>query len=276
MDFERAKRILELENNFTPDQLKQNYHRLSLKFHPDKGGNPEDFVQLSQAYQILQTENVENVENIEKEVKTSINLNDVFRTFIKPIVSNNLMKVKSFFGFKKEITVDITAKEFLEGTVKEVEELYKLNCGCDPQFCDRCRGFTFNVCNKCNGTGITFCGRCVSGFTNHTRKIKVNITSLKSIVLENLIIHVELKEKKYFVKDDKLYYNYNITLKDSLIGFEKTFKDPFDFEHTITSNSIIKQNDGYFISKKVFLLFNVVYPKKLSKSVIKQLKQIDF
>ena len=186
------------------------------------------------------------------------------------------MKVKSFFGFKKEITVDITAKEFLEGTVKEVEELYKLNCGCDPQFCDRCRGFTFNDCNKCNGTGITFCGRCVSGFTTHTRKIRVNITSLKSIVLENLIIHVQLKEKKYFVKDDKLYYNYNITLKDSLIGFEKTFKDPFDFEHTITSNSIIKQNDGYFISKKVFLLFNVVYPKKLSKSVIKQLKQIDF
>lgn len=280
MDFEKAVEILELEKNFTPEQVKQNYHRLSLKHHPDKGGNPDDFVKITQAYEILTKPKQQ-----QPELKTStINLNDIFRSFISP----NLHKFKiftkdnSFFGAtKKEITVTITPKQFLEGTVKEIEQPYKLSCGCDPHFCDRCRGFSLQTCKMCNGLGVLYCGNCINGFTSHTRKIKIVIekNSLKTIYFENLIIQVELEKNQelfYFVKDNRLYYRYQITLKESLVGFEKTFKDPFDITHKITSNNIIKQNDGYFISDNFFLLFDIIYPKKLKRSVMKQLKQIDF
>lgn len=282
MDIQKAKNILELGGDtFTPEQVKQNYHRLSLKFHPDKGGNPDDFVLLNQAYDFLTKEN--NQSSPEIRTHNVINLNDIFRTFITP----NLNKIKSFvtkesssfFGFKKEITIKITPKEFLEGVTKEIEQPYKMHCGCEPKFCDRCRGFSLQTCRMCNGTGILFCGNCINGFTTHTRKIKINLpkNSLKSIVFENVIIHVELKkEKNYLVKDTKLYYRYPISLKESLIGFEKTFIDPFEIEHTITSNSIIKQNDGYFILDHLFLLFDIVYPTKLKRSVIEKLKLIDF
>ena len=45
-------------------------------------------------------------------------------------------------------------------------------------------------------------------------------------------------------------------------------------------NTIIKQNDGYSIKicgkYNLILLFNVIYPKKLSKEVIQELKKLNF
>jgi len=277
MNFDKAKEILELSDSFTPEQIKQNYHRLSLKFHPDKGGNQEDFVKLTEAYTFITQEQTPET------IKTNtINLNDIFRTFISPNLNKFKLftKESSFFGFKKEVTVCISPKEFLEGCDKEIEQSYKRQCGCEPLFCDKCRGFSL-YCKKCNGSGVLFCGKCVNGTVTHTKKMKIEIpkNSLKNISLENTIVCIELekgKKKSYFVKDDKLYYRYPISLKESLVGFEKTFKDPFDTQHKITSDNIIKQNDGYFILDHLFLLFDIIYPTKLTKSVIKQIKQIEF
>ena len=57
------------------------------------------------------------------------------------------------------------------------------------------------TCNECSGSGIIYCGKCNNGFTTHSRKINVNVVkgSLKEIILENTVIRIELKDKKYFV-----------------------------------------------------------------------------
>jgi len=270
MNLESAKEILELSSNFTPEQVKQNYHRLSLKYHPDKGGDANDFIKITQAYEFITEEKV---------TKGSINLNDIFRTFINPTVGIFKSNVRSFFGFKKEITVELTAKEFLEGSTKEIETVFKTNCTCEQKFCHKCRGFSFQTCNHCMGSGIIQeCDNCVNGFITHKRKVTIIIpkNSLKPVILDNTVIDLKLNDKNYFVKDNKLYYKFTISLKESLIGFVKTFKDPFGVEHQVISNDIIKQNDGYFIPNGIILLFNVIYPKKLTKSVIKQLKMLDF
>ena len=102
------------------------------------------------------------------------------------------------------------------------------------------------------------------------KKIIIPKKQLNDIILENTIIHLKLTEGQ--IIENKLYFKFNISLKESLTGFVKTFKDPFGFEHTISTSVIIKQNDGYFVCENVFLLFNVIYPKKL----LKQLKNIDF
>ena len=92
-------------------------------------------------------------------------------------------------------------------------------------------------------------------------------------------LHYEIKlnlEYPYFLKENKLYCYFDISLKESLTGFNKIFKDPFDVNHDIIVNSIIKSNDGYRLNKGIVLVFNVIYPKKLNKFVIEQLKQINF
>ena len=45
--------ILEVDKNASLDAIKKQYKKLALKYHPDRGGDPEKFKQLSEAYQTL-------------------------------------------------------------------------------------------------------------------------------------------------------------------------------------------------------------------------------
>ena len=37
----------------TPENIKKNYKKMALKYHPDRGGDPEMFKKISEAYQTL-------------------------------------------------------------------------------------------------------------------------------------------------------------------------------------------------------------------------------
>lgn len=37
----------------TPENIKKNYKKMALKYHPDRGGDPELFKKISEAYQTL-------------------------------------------------------------------------------------------------------------------------------------------------------------------------------------------------------------------------------
>ena len=45
--------ILEIERSSTPEQIKTAYRKLARKHHPDKGGDPEKFKKISEAYSVL-------------------------------------------------------------------------------------------------------------------------------------------------------------------------------------------------------------------------------
>lgn len=267
MNFSIAKEILELPDNFNQETIRQKYLKLSRKFHPDKGGQQSDFVKISEAYNFL-------LKNPEEPIKQNLkDLNDIFRTFIKSNIFSRT-NVRSF-GFKRQLKLNITPREFLEGTNREVETTYKTQCNCEQMFCHACRGLSFNGCEECLGSGIVQnCDLCTNGFITNTKMVKVVVPkmNLNNIILENNIIELKLTDNQYFVNNNLLYYHYKITLKESLTGFVKIYKDPFGIEHIVKSNTIVKQNDGYSINKFIFLVFNIVYPKQL----LTQLKNIDF
>ena len=49
-------KILGVQSNSNPDDIKKAYRKLSLKHHPDRGGDASEFKKINEAYQILNNE----------------------------------------------------------------------------------------------------------------------------------------------------------------------------------------------------------------------------
>ena len=45
--------VLGVEKGATQDEIKKAYRKLAVKSHPDKGGDPELFKQITEAYEVL-------------------------------------------------------------------------------------------------------------------------------------------------------------------------------------------------------------------------------
>jgi DnaJ homolog subfamily A member 2 len=52
-DTTKFYKLLEVEKNATQDEIKKAYRKLAVKHHPDKGGDPEKFKEITRAYEVL-------------------------------------------------------------------------------------------------------------------------------------------------------------------------------------------------------------------------------
>ena len=91
-------KILELtRENATPDNIKKQYKKLALKYHPDRpNGNGEKFKQVSEAYEILSDENKKRqydnpnpFTNVNTPFQNS-DPNEIFRHFFNNMNTNNM------------------------------------------------------------------------------------------------------------------------------------------------------------------------------------------
>jgi len=53
VDTEKLYKILEVSKDATQDEIKKAFRKKALKEHPDKGGDPEKFKDISLAYEAL-------------------------------------------------------------------------------------------------------------------------------------------------------------------------------------------------------------------------------
>jgi len=274
MNLQTAKIILELPEDYNIDILKKNYHRLAKLHHPDKCNDPNatnKFTQLNDAYSFM-------VKNVNVNVP---DFNDILKTF------NSFFKNVPVRSLKKMIIM-LTPKEYITGCTKEIPIYSK--CNCMPELCVFCAGSGYEipntfkslkleVCLECMGGGIIQnCDNCKFG----DKKIGTNILTIhkkinldKIIKFENFEISLKLSDPMYFYKNEQLYCYFDISLKESLTGFTKSFNDAFGYKHNIKTDCIIKCGDGYSL-KHLILIFRVIYPECISNENIDKLKLIDF
>lgn len=60
-------KVLGVDEKTSQDEIKKVYRKLSLKMHPDKGGDPEKFKEISEAYQVLGDEERRKQYDMEKQ-----------------------------------------------------------------------------------------------------------------------------------------------------------------------------------------------------------------
>jgi DnaJ-class molecular chaperone len=162
--------ILEIPKNSNENTIKKAYHKLALKWHPDK--NPDNkneaeikFKEISEAYEILSDpqkkehydkygEYNDNNQNNQNNFKKH---NDIFNMFFG---NNEFFNNSSFFREKyrnhkvnpKIINIPVSLKEFYNGSKKKITIKLKNLC---PN-CNGIGGTNLNICHDCNGSGTKF------------------------------------------------------------------------------------------------------------------------
>lgn len=248
MNLLKARAVLNLPDNYTESDIKKNYRLLIMKYHPDKCKDPDSsgkFIEVQEAYNFLSKEAPE------------VDIFNIVNIFFKKMSSQ---KTKQ----SEKIKLKLIVKDYFTGVEKVLK--VKGNCKCNNDLCVSCVGTGYNlntlsVCMDCLGNG--FLCDCYYDLTVNLPKQFGNQQKFE-IIFEDL--------GNYYFENGKIYYRFEISLKESLIGFEKVFKDPFEIHHLISANQIIKPGDGYSVKVngcELILVFDVIYPKKLSSDLKK-------
>jgi hypothetical protein len=262
MNVFEAKKILDLPDNWTDEELKKSYRTMAMKYHPDKcktSDSSENFIKIQQAYEFLN-------KGPSQENQMDDILSNLFKSF------STSFKMPQTFKMPREI--EITPKEYFTGTTRQIKN--PIECSCDRSICMNCAGCGFSnvlnmdTCMECIGSGCIKMCDC-----DLFQIINVIIQPCSNLNVNNNF-KIKINDPKYVFLNNRMYYRFDITLKESLVGFTKTFKDPFGDLHTVSiKNTIIKQNDGYNL-KDLDLLFNIIYPAKLKKETKKIIQNLDF
>jgi molecular chaperone DnaJ len=172
--------VLGVQKNASQDEIKSQYRKLALKFHPDRNKSPdapEHFKEVSEAYAVLSDPEkrkiydtyghagVDNRYSAEDIFRGSrVNFEDIFgsgfESIFESIFGGGGFKFGGFdFGrFGQERGADlvydttITLEDVLKGKHEEIELPSEINCenckgsGCAP-------GTSMRTCTVCNGQG---------------------------------------------------------------------------------------------------------------------------
>lgn len=123
--------VLEVSKDSDERTIKKSYYRLSKKSHPDKGGNPEIFAEMTEAYDVLCSE---QRKDYDIKSKFGNNYNEYYEFFDINIDVDYQTEKDRLERFKKNEMLDIyiDAPDDFNGTV-EYERLVR--------------------CKTCDGTG---------------------------------------------------------------------------------------------------------------------------
>ena len=104
MDYNEACRILEISEKHTEECIKRGYHRMALKHHPDKGGDPEKFKKILEAKNKLM--NQYRKVPLQKDINYNITFSELLSKLLRQIAPD--VEWDSIF-------IDTTFNEILKG-----------------------------------------------------------------------------------------------------------------------------------------------------------------
>ena len=246
MNRQLALNILELNDNVNDNDIKKQYRKLALKYHPDKteGGSDEKFKEINKAYEYLT--------NPQPEMNHP-DLNSFFNPF-----DNIFFQQQGPLKCNNDIhQIHLNLRDVHKETVKKFKISIKKTCFLCKKKCELCNGsgkitvhrqigpMTQIIQNKCTcNSGYvkkTSCDKCNLNDLIYNEIVEVKIPECtenntniifyglgkqpenEKDIPGDLIFNIQVKNNDiYFTRRNKfdLIHSINITLKESLIGKE--------------------------------------------------------
>ena len=145
-----------VSKNATPDEIRKAHRKLVIKLHPDKGGDPEKFKEMQNAYEVLSDPKKREIydrygeEGLRDGGGAEFDPFDFFN--FGPFRSRSSQNVKRKCKTKL-VELSITLEDSYNGGRKEVEYDRRI-------ICPKCKGTGSSnpdaktTCSKCNGSGM--------------------------------------------------------------------------------------------------------------------------
>lgn len=202
VDTDKYYNILGLSKDASESEVKKAYRKLAIKHHPDKGGDPEMFKEISKAYEVLSDPEKRRLYDEHGEEGVEGNFaagdpSDIFELFF----GGGGRKPKGKKRGEDVVTqLNVTLEQVYNGAMRKLAINKDIVCeSCDGlggpreafETCSTCNGRgvrvqirqmgsmihqTQSVCNKCNGQGRNVdsskrCKNCNGRCVKQTKKI---------------------------------------------------------------------------------------------------------
>ena len=238
--------ILGITEKSNIQEIREQYKLLIKKHHPDKGGNHDNFIKLTKAYNnLINKNNSSKYENIIKDLYN----NGIFEKYINLLYNNFIFKNTNN---DKIITINYTLEELYNGCIKTIKYKRKIAISA-TEFINEEKILNLNIDNtRYNNEKIIY-KKYGNGF-NFGKEYG------DLIIILNELEHNIFKRQNY-----NLITEINLTLKEALIS-GTIIKIPLlnneYYNHTITK--IINMNDCEIINNK-----GLKYGNKYGNLIIK-------
>jgi molecular chaperone DnaJ len=151
-------KILEVERNSTPEEIKKAYRRMAMKYHPDKNdgdkASEEKFKECAEAFDVLSDPQKRSEYNTYGSVggrggNPYEGMDDIFSRFGDFFGFGNNQRNRVKKGSDLRVRVQLSIDDIINGINKKIKYIRQVSCNS----CDSKGGKDISKCNACNGTG---------------------------------------------------------------------------------------------------------------------------